>query len=168
MVATSLALLQAGIERKCFAQLPCGRYCPAVGQVGSAWVVVSLLVAGCGAPPPSVPSAVVKMDPEVLCAGDDFRTPVRLDGSESAARLTLVPVPGDPDAEPLRFEWTLSGADWVLLEGDLASEQLVVATAADRPLHVELTVRDAEGGVATALETVPITVPDPVTGACVE
>jgi len=121
-------------------------------------VAVAAAWAGsCGAPPPSVPAAVVEADPSAVCEGDGYRTPILLDASDSSPRLTLVPAAGDPDAAPLALEWRLSGAEWVLLEGDLASETLVVAIAGDRPLHVELEVRDAEGGTATALETVRIT-----------
>lgn len=131
----------------------------------AAWVV---LAAGCGAPPPTAPSAVVELEPDAVCMGDGFRTPIALDGTASAPRLTLAPGPTDPDAPPLRFEWRLSGADWILLGGDLRSDQLRVATDGDRPLHVSLTVRDGEGGSATALETVWLTVPDPALGGCPE
>ncbi len=122
--------------------------------------------AACGAPPESAPSAVVTSDPESVCLGDGFATPIVLDASDSAPRLTLVPAPPDPDAPPLRYRWTLSGSRWVLVEGVLDGERLVVAIEGDRPLHVELSVSDAEGGTATTDHTVAVTLPDPASGRC--
>lgn len=135
--------------------------------VGPALAAV-VLSGACGAPAPGAPSAVVTSDPEAVCLGDDYRTPIVLDASDSAPRLTLVPAMPDPDAPPLGFEWDLSGSAWALLEGDLDGERLVVAIAGDRPLHVELTVREPGGGVATTLHTVAVTEPDPAAGVCVD
>lgn len=131
-------------------------------------IVAAVVCTACGAPPPGAPSAVVTSDPESVCLGDDYRTPIVLDAGDSAPRLTLVPPAPDPDAPPLRFEWDLSGSAWALLEGDLDAERLVVAIAADRPLHAELTVREAGGGVARTLHTIAVTRPDPATGVCTD
>lgn len=138
--------------------------------VGWAGLLQALLTlgAGCGAPPPGAPSAVIEADPLAVCEGDGFRTPIRLDASASQPRLTLVPVPPDPEAPPLRFDWALAGAAHHVVGGSPTGPELTVTTSGARPLHVTLTVRDAEGGEATALETVAITARDPARGICTE
>lgn len=116
-------------------------------------------VIACGAPPPDPPTAVVRATPSSVCLGDDFATPIRLDASESAAGLTLVPVPPPEDAPELSYAWAFSGAEVRELGRGEAGVTVDVATAGDRPLHVQLTVRTAQGGEATTLHTVPITLP---------
>jgi len=111
----------------------------------------------CGAPPPDAPSASITADPDSICLGDEFRTVIHLDGRDSSARLTLVPLPPDPDDPPLSFRWSLSGARHFVVDGALAEPELWVISEGDRPLHVELEVRESNGGIATTLETVTIT-----------
>ena len=130
-----------------------------MGRAGRWGVGAALwaLVASCGAPPPPSPSAVIHADPEAVPEGDGFATPIRLDANDSQPRLTLVPTPPDPGAPPLAVEWSFAGAARRIVEGSRDSAELTVTTAGDRPLHVTLTVRNAEGGVATALESIAIT-----------
>jgi hypothetical protein len=109
---------------------------------------------------------VITSDLETVCLGDDYRTPILLDGSESAPRLTLAPGAGDPPEVPLRFAWTLRGSAHDIVDGNTTSERLTVRIAADRPLHAELVVRDGEGGEAGTLHTVAVTVPDGTFGVC--
>jgi hypothetical protein len=129
-------------------------------------VLFGLAALGCGSAPPETPSAVIQADPPWLCEGDAFRTPITLDASSSTAKLSLVPVPPNPDEPPLAFRWTLVGARHRVLEGDFESEVLRVVTEGDRPLHVELWVMNADGGEATTMLSVGITLAgtDPACG----
>lgn len=127
----------------------------AMGRIASLSLMAGCL-AGCGAPPPGAPSAVVTSDPEAVCVGDGYRTDVTLDASESAPRLTLVPGASPADAT-LEYDWTLHGSPHVIVRGDTSSETLVVRMLADRPLHAELVVRESGGGVASTLHTVAVT-----------
>ena len=131
----------------------------AVGPRAPSWWC-ALCLAGCGAPPPGAPSAVVTSSPEAVCLGDDYRTEVTLDASESAPRLTLVPGASPGDAT-LTYSWALSGSAHVVVRGDLDTESLVVRMLGDRPLHAELVVRESGGGIASTLHTVAVT-----EGAC--
>ncbi|MCC6214822.1 MAG: hypothetical protein IT376_08140 [Polyangiaceae bacterium] len=119
------------------------------GALAAGWL-------GCGAPPPPAPSVVIDATPTWVCRGDDHRTEVILDASGSQSRLTLVPVPDPPTEPPLELEWRLSGSAWRLVEGDLRAERLRLTLAADRPLHVVLEARNADGGQASALRTIGI------------
>lgn len=125
----------------------------------AALVVAASSLSACGEPPPPAPSAVIALEPSSVCLGDDFQTLIRLDASESAPTLTLVPVAPEPDDPPLRLHWSFSGAEHRVVEGDVHSVELGVTTAGDRPLHVALEVENAEGGSATTLKTVAITLP---------
>ena len=118
-----------------------------------------LVLCACGGPPPPPPTAVIVAEPPSLCEGDGHATPVLLDGRDSAARLTLVPVPPDPDAPPLTYEWSFQGAEHRVVDGDLGSDHLTITAAADRPLHVTLRVTNELGGVAESIQTVGITRP---------
>lgn len=136
-----------------------------VGRAVAAVVVA--IVAACGAPPPDSPSAVIRIDPEHVCEGDGYATEIAISGRESAPRLSLVPVPPGPDDPPLTYAWSFSGGSILILEGDLDDPELRIATAGDRPVHVELTVGNGEGE-ATVVRTIGITVPDPASGVCDE
>lgn len=108
----------------------------------------------CAGPPPRPPTSVIDADPEILCAGDEFATPLRISGARSSAALSLVPGPPDPDAAPLEYGWALDGAAYRVLAGDLGSRELTLTTSGDRPLHVTLTVYQADGGEATTRRTI--------------
>ena len=133
-----------------------------MGGARTAALGLTAIGLACSSPPPPSPSAVIELAPSSVCQNDDFQTPIQLDGSQSAATLTLVPVAPDPDAPPLRFAWSFSGSDRRVVEGDAHSEKLAVTLAGDRPLHVSLEVENSEGGSARALATVAIT----LGGAC--
>jgi hypothetical protein len=119
--------------------------------------LLSSLLFACSGPPPDPPSAVVALSPATICEGDGHHTEIILDGSGSSAQLTLVPVPPEPGEPPLRFAWTLSGAAFEVVAGDLTSDVVVLTSAGDRPLHASLTVTNGSGGIATTLRTVSIT-----------
>ena len=122
----------------------------------------------CNGPPPSAPSPVIITTPTTVCLGDDYKTPITLDGTQSASMLTLVPAPAAPGAPPLSFLWTLSGSKYELPEGDasLTMDKLTVKIAGDQPLQVDLEVTNTEnGGTADTTTTVPVTLPNDA-GAC--
>jgi len=106
------------------------------------------------------------MQPTAVCLGDDFTTPVRLDGEQSRARLTLVPLPPGPEDPPLIWRWSLSGADALIVEGSVDEAVVVVLTRGDRPLHVALDVSLPDGRAARASSSVAVTLPDEATGRC--
>jgi len=99
------------------------------------------------------------MSPDTVCEGDAFGTEILLDARASSHRLTPVPVPAPPDAEPLRFEWRFEGDELQHLEGGDTDDHLRVAVAGAQPLVIHLRVETAEGGVAETFETLSITRP---------
>jgi hypothetical protein len=111
----------------------------------------------CGEQPPHPPTAVIAATPASVCQGDGFETRVRLDGSRSLSRLALVPEPADPDAPPLSYEWSFSGAAHRVEGGEIDGVEVSVSTQGDRPLHVSLTVIEEGGGEATSVHSLPIT-----------
>ncbi len=133
-----------------------------VRSVGSPIVVrvcLWLATLGCAGPGPDTPSAVIELLPETICEGDAHATEVLLDGRASSSHLALVPVPPEPGDSPLRFAWSLSGAEHRVVSGALDADRLVITSAGDRPLHVELAVTNGAGGVARHLRTLSITRP---------
>ena len=104
-----------------------------------------VLASACGAPPPDSPSAVIESNPETICLGDDFRTPIELDASASTPRLTLVPVPGidffipgqtQPEAGKGYFvAWTPHAADLEILTGWIEAGQLRPVIDSEFPLE---------------------------------
>ena len=112
--------------------------------------------AGCAEAPPKPPSAVIRATPDALCEGDDFTTPIVLQGRESMPSLSLVPLPPPADAVPLVFRWTLSGAQVRWVEGDLSSVEVTVTSAGDRPLHAALAVTNGEGATTVGHHTVAV------------
>lgn len=130
-------------------------------------IAAAALCLGCGEPPPPSPSAVINVTPSSVCLGDDFATEIALDAKDSQARLTLVPVPPGPDDPPLDFSWSFAGAEHRVIEAEPTGIALTVTTRGDRPLHVSLRVRNTDGGEATALASVAVTLPDEAAGVCV-
>lgn len=120
-------------------------------------IIAAFFVIACGAPDPEPPTAVITADPETVPLGDNHQTVITLDAYNSAPRLSLVPVPPDPDEPPLDYEWSLSGAEHRIISGAMNEPELQVTIKGDRPLHVELTVRNDEGGVAASLKTISVT-----------
>lgn len=123
------------------------------------------LACSCGSPPPPAPSAVIAVSPAAICQDDAFTTPIELDASGSSPKLTLVYVRPDPNEPPLSFHWSFEGSAIQIDDGDSESPQVTLRAAGDRPLHVSLRVRNAEGGETVALTTIGITLRDP-NGAC--
>lgn len=121
------------------------------------FLVIGLVSAGCGEPPPPAPSAVIHASPEAVCIGDEYETTIVLDASDSAPYLTLVYVPPDPDAPPLRFAWSFSGSQKTLLDGNEHGAELSLAMKGDRPLHVTLEVENDIGGVSSATKSIAVT-----------
>ncbi len=111
----------------------------------------------CSAPPPGAPSPVIVLTPTTVCLGDDYRTPITLDGTSSSPALTLVPVVVDASAPPLQFLWTLSGSAYRITQGSLTSSKLVVTMAGDQPLQVDLRVQNQSGTTADMAATVSVT-----------
>lgn len=123
-------------------------------------LAASTLVLSCASPPAPAPSAVITASPAAVCLGDGFSTPIALDATKSASRLTLVYAGKEPGEPPLSFSWSFSGSDRRIDDGTSTSEQLIVRVAGDRPLHVRLRVTNAAGGVTEALTTIAITATD--------
>jgi hypothetical protein len=105
-----------------------------------------------------MPTAVVRTRPSSVCLHDDHRTTVVVDASESAAGLTLVPVPPAEDAPELAFAWSFAG-DAHELASEPTEVEVSLTTAGERPLHITLSVTNALGGTATSLHTLPLTIP---------
>lgn len=122
-------------------------------------VVTACLLICCGAPDPEPPTAVITAQPDTVPLGDEHQTVIELDAHSSAPRLSLVPAPPDPDEPPLEFKWRLTGSAYRVVGGSEAGPELQVTMRGDRPLHVELTVRNHSGGVASSLKTISITSP---------
>ena len=122
---------------------------------------------GCSGPPPGAPSPVIMATPTTVCLGDDYKTPITLDGTQSSPTLTLVPSPPTRNAPPLKFLWTLTGSAYRIADGgSLTSEKLSVRIAGDQPLQVDLNVQNAQsGGSADSTTTIAVTLPDDA-GAC--
>jgi hypothetical protein len=117
----------------------------------------ALAVASCAGPPPGPPSAVVLTNPATVCIGDDYRTPITLDGTQSGSALMLIPSPGDAGAPPLQYLWTLAGSAYKVVSGSVTSSKLVVTMAADQPLQVDLRVTNGAGTPADGTATVSVT-----------
>jgi len=101
---------------------------------------------------------VILATPTTVCLGDDYETPITLDGTESSRALTLVPSPADAKAPPLRYLWTLSGSPYRIVgPGTLTSEKLTVTIAGDEPLLVDLNVQNDTGGSADTTATISVT-----------
>jgi len=121
------------------------------------WIVLI----SCGSPPPPAPSAVITLAPAAVCIGDNFQTEIQLDSKGSAARLTLVPAPPDPNAPPLKLKWSFSGSAFQI-GGDptrdhTIEDSLTVTMAGDRPLHVTLHVENEVGGTSEAIASIAVT-----------
>ena len=100
---------------------------------------------------------MITANPDTVPLGDDHQTVIELDAYNSAPRLSLVPVPPDPEEPPLDYEWRLTGAEHHIVDGSRTGPELQVTVRGDRPLHVELTVRNRDGGEATSLKTISVT-----------
>jgi hypothetical protein len=122
----------------------------------------------CSGPPPPAPSPVILATPTTVCLGDDYKTPITLDGTGSSPTLTLVPSPADANAPPLRYLWTLTGSAYRIADvdagggrmvpsGTLTSDKLVVRIAGDQPLQVDLNVENHSGGSADTTATISVT-----------
>ena len=135
----------------------------------SATVAIGLgfALAGCGGDPGvATPTAVITARPDALCLGDDYQTIVELDASNSAPGLTLLPATAPLEGFALVYAWELTGAAHRIEGQDPKGITLRVSTAGDRPLHVALTVTNEEGGQATSLRSLPVTLP-PALKPCV-
>jgi hypothetical protein len=131
------------------------------GVGAGSWALAAFCLGGpaCSGPPPSEPSPVIIATPTTVCLGDDFKTSITLDGTQSASMLTLVPSP-TANAPPLSYLWTLTGAAYDITSGSLTSDELTVTMAGDQPLQVDLEVTNpANGGSADTTATISVTVP---------
>ena len=127
-----------------------------------------IAVEACSGPPPPEPSPVIIATPTTVCMGDDYKTPITLDGTQSTPTLTLVPTPVDANAPPLKYLWTLTGSAYRLANidagdgatisgGNLTSDKVVVRIAGQEPLQVDLNVQNSIGGSADTTATISIT-----------
>lgn len=121
---------------------------------------VGLLGAGCGGPPPPATSPVIVTTPTTVCVGDNYRTRITLDGTQSTGALTLVPSPVDAAAPPLKYLWTLSGSPYHVVDGSVTASKLVVTIAGSEPLQIDLNVQNGSGGSADSMATVSVTLLD--------
>jgi hypothetical protein len=125
-------------------------------------ILALLACSACSSPPPPQPSPVIVTTPTTVCAGDDYKTPIMLDGTMSTSMLTLVPA--EIDGGQVSFLWTLSGSPYRLVSGSLTDAKLVVTMAGDEPLQIDLKVTNGTGGSQDAVGTVSITLLEG--GAC--
>jgi hypothetical protein len=127
-----------------------------------------VMVEACSGPPPPEPSPVIVATPTTVCMGDDYKTPITLDGTQSTPTLTLVPSPVDANAPPLKYLWTLTGSAYRIADvdagdgrtspgGTLTSDKLVVRIEGEEPLQVDLNVQNGVGGSADTTATISIT-----------
>jgi hypothetical protein len=132
----------------------------AAGLIAAASLAgAGLALSACNGPPAPATSPVIVATPEAVCFGDDYRTPITLDGTESSGMLTLVPTPADANAPPLQYLWTLTGSAYRIASGTLTSDKLVVRIAGKEPLQVDLNVQNGAGGSADTTATVSVTLP---------
>jgi len=152
------------------------------------------VVCACSGPPSSVPAAIIGATPSSVCIGDHFQTPIHLDSNGSSPTLTLVYTKPDPDAGPITYAWSFSGAvcvgipatpsDWTTLSGatpescdvlldpgsvdalgDVSGTDVLLEIAGDLPVDVTLVVTNQAGGTLTARTTLSLTPLDDA-GAC--
>jgi hypothetical protein len=126
---------------------------------GHRLAVAGLVVAGsaCSGPPPPASSPVIIATPTTVCVGDDYKTHILLDGTQSSATLTLVPSPAAANAPPLQYLWTLTGSAYRIVSGTPTSEKLTVTIAGDQPLQVDLNVQNNSGGSSDSTATISVT-----------
>lgn len=120
-------------------------------------MAAALLLAGCGGRGPEPPKAAIQVVPAAVCEGDDYQHVVLLDASQSKPELTILPRDVDSGVG-LSYRWRFEGSAYRIVSGSLDAETIGVKIAADRPLHVYLTVTTSTGASATTLLTVPIIV----------
>jgi hypothetical protein len=101
---------------------------------------------------PPVPRFTI--DPAYVPEHDDFATEVSLDGSASADEL-------DDPTIPLAFSWHFDDDRVRIVDGDVHSSTLRIATAGDRPLTISLAVEDDDGQTSTLEQRLGLTLPDP-------
>jgi hypothetical protein len=132
--------------------------------VAGGLAAAAMAFGACSGPPPPAPSPVILATPTTVCIGDDYRTPITLDGTQS----TLVPSPADANAPPLKYLWTLTGSAYRIADidagggrsvpsGTLTSDKLVVRIAGEEPLQVDLNVQNGNGGSADTTATISVT-----------
>ena len=109
----------------------------------------------CAGPPPPAPSPVIVTTPTTVCVGDDYKTEIIVDGTQSTPTLTLVPAPFE--AGLLTYAWTLTGSAYRITSGSLTTPKLTVEMAGTEPLQVALDLRAVGGGSLTTTATVAIT-----------
>ena len=86
-----------------------------------------------------LPSAVIQSTHDAVPPGDDNQTVVTLDGGGSS----------DPDGDPLTYQWSVSGGNYV--GGTDPSNSVVNVTFPGvAPYPVTLTVNDGRGGTDSA------------------
>jgi len=115
-----------------------------------------LFSCACAGPPPAPPTALIELTPTSICRDDGHATIIQISGSRSASGISLVPSPPDPGAPPLEFTWQIDGPEHAVIDGSTLSPALSVTTLGDRPMHVTLTVMNADGGEATSVRTLGI------------
>jgi hypothetical protein len=108
---------------------------------------------GCTTPEGRPPIARIVITPAAIIEDDGFQTPVTLDGTRSGDPVD------DPGAtRPLTFSWGIEGDDVRFQNGTAATPAPVVTFRGDRPATIILTVTDADGLEASAIERVRLTV----------
>lgn len=140
-----------------------------VGAPGQRLVTLGALIAtlgcACNGPPPPAPSPVIMATPSTVCLGDDFKTVITLDGTQSSAVLALEPLTFDGGAPPLTYAWTLAGSAYRIVSGTLTASKLTVTIAGNEPLQIDLLVQNTTGGSADSTATISVTPPNDA-GVC--
>jgi hypothetical protein len=109
------------------------------------------LSAACSEIGPRPPVPRIAIDPEFIPEHDAHRTPVTLDGSESADEL-------EDESAPLTFRWEVDDPSGRAVEGALDAPLVVMTFAGERVVRVTLTVTDPQGMSASITERVGLTI----------
>jgi hypothetical protein len=124
-----------------------------MAQVG-VLVVVAALGTGCTLADARPPIARIDLTPAAIPENDDFQTEVVLDASRSAD-----PIDDPEGAERLDVRWEIIGDEARFASGDGATDATPTVTfRGDAPATIRLTVTDADGLEATAVEHLQLTV----------
>lgn len=111
-------------------------------------------LAGCGGAPSGRPPSVrIQVSPAYVPLGDQGRTEVTLDGSDSLDAFD------DPArAARLNYQWEIDEPDAPLLP-DARAPIVTTRIAAERPVTVRLTVIDVDGQRASAAARIGVSLP---------
>jgi len=132
----------------------------AKGVQFAAFLLILLQLLHCAGKQEPHPSAILIVTPEYVCYGDDHQTVITLDGSQSSAKIHILPEL-DPQAVfgPVAYEWKISGTEVRIVEGSLLSSLLKITLDGRHVAEVVMTVTDDNGNEATITKVIGLSIP---------